>query len=172
MAKPTRIALDLTLLLDLAANDAAALAGLKAAREAFPEVEFVVSPVTRQALALAMVSTTYDSEIRSLANTALKRLTHQWGFPVVTISGADLWVSGESARQLIATGLIGGHAIDSAHTVAEAACLGCSVLLCHDPELLVVDYAKLKKTLDKLDRGALWITTPGEILRQARSSQT
>ena len=172
MAKPTRIALDLTLLLDLAANDAATLAGLKAARGAFTEVEFVVSPVTRQALALAMVSTSYDSEIRSLANTALKRLTRQWGFSVVTIPGADLWVSGENARQLIASGLIGGHAIDSAHTVVEAACLGCSLLLCHDPELLVIDYAKLKKALDNLDRGPLWITTPGEIFRQTASPKS
>lgn len=44
MAKPTRIALDLTLLLDLGANHASALKGMEAARKAFPEVEFLVSP--------------------------------------------------------------------------------------------------------------------------------
>jgi hypothetical protein len=39
-------------------------------------------------------------------------------------------------------------------------------MLCHDPELLQIEHLALKKFLEKFDRTALWITTPGEILRQ------
>ena len=166
MAKPTRIAVDLTLLLDLAANDAAAWRGLEATRKAFAPTEFIVSPATQEALMHALVSTSYDVETRNLAGAALSRLSPQWKFSVPDVDASDLAVCVENARQLIAAGLLGGHAWNSAHTVAEAACLECSLLLCHDSELLDVSYPGLKKVLEKFDRESLWITTPGEILRQ------
>jgi hypothetical protein len=166
MARPTRIAVDLTLLLDLAANDKVAWQGLEAARKAFTPAEFLVSPATLEALMHAVVSTTYGMETRSLAKEALSRLMRQWKFSAPEMDVADLDVCAENARQLIATGLLGGHAWNSAHTVAEAACLECSLLLCHDPELLEINFAGLRKFLEKFDRESLWITTPGEVLRQ------
>ncbi len=166
MARPTRIAVDLTLLLDLAANDAASWRGVEAARKAFAPAEFVVSPATREALMHAVVATEYDAATRSLAQAALRRVIREWKFAVPDVGASDLAVCVENARQLIADGLVGGHAWNSAHTVAEAAGLECELLLCHDHELIEINHAELRRFLDRFDRGALWITTPGEILRQ------
>jgi predicted nucleic acid-binding protein len=170
MAKPpTRIAVDLTVLIDLAANDATTIAGIEAARQYFkPSVEFVVSPVTRQALALAVTSPTFDAEINSLAYAALQRLETVWKFVSPDIDEASLGVCEENAKRLISAGLLGGHAWNSAHTIAEAACLHCSTLLAHDEELLEVNPARLKEELKAMDRGNLWITTPGNLSRESR----
>lgn len=162
MPKPQRIALDLSLLLDLASEDQAAWDAIEIIR-GDGKAEFIIPPAVQLALALAFVRNPQGRELQRRAAIALSWLKSKWKFTDGLIIPGDLWVSGGNADAMIAEGLLPQEAFHSANTIAESAALGCQVLLAHDEELLAVPYAKLKRFLVKFHREPLWITFPEEM---------
>lgn len=164
MPRHPRIALDLTLLIDLADENKSAWGNLRSFQKR-SKAEIIITPVTSQALAMTTVATAYSQDIRNLAGKVLRDLEGIWGFSLLEISGAELGICERNVEVFRQRRVLPPSAVQSAHTIAEAAAHSCSYLLTHDPELLDIDQALLRRALDHCDREYLWIGTPADACR-------
>lgn len=167
MPKRKRIAVDFSVLIDLAEGSHKSLLPAIVDFAKQLDAQVVVSQVSTQDLAYAAVSASYDENVRSLATTALRRIEAKWGFVSMDLEPTELGICVENVRQFVARGIVTQSNEVLAHTLAEAVALECKVLLTHEPELLSVPRATLKRVLAECGRDdGIQICSASELIRR------
>lgn len=129
-----RVAVDTNVLLDQAKKDGAVLDALAVIRRRSPDVEFVVTETVIGELAWA-VEKEPETEKGRWALTALRCL-QTWEYQDISASPVQRGYIGELARNLRSKGTIPDEEEHDAEIIAEAAILGCGILLTSDWHML------------------------------------
>jgi len=158
------VAVDSNVPLDLADGNESVLDALNTIRGRLTNARFVVTPSVFQELAHVAL---HDSSAarRALGRTALWRLK-QWQFDLLEIVPVGHGIVESIARRLRAAGLLPEEEVHDSLILAEAALLGCAVLLTSDAHLRGLDYARLTWVLNACDVYVPVIATPKEIVRK------
>jgi predicted nucleic acid-binding protein len=158
------VAVDSNVPLDLADGNESVLDALNTIRSRLANVRFVVTPSVFQELAHVALHDTSVAR-RALGRDALRRLK-QWRFDFLEIVPVGHGIVESIARRLRAAGLLPEEEVHDSLILAEAALLGCAVLLTSDAHLRGLDYARLTWELNACDVSVPVIATPKEIVRK------
>ncbi len=165
ISRPTLVAVDTNVLLDLATPKDQAHDAIDIFRRRVPGVEFVVPPTVIDEL--AYISEHGDSEAdRKLARTALQSLVRMWKFRPLDFIPVGHGIIEAVARKLRSTGLIPEQEINDSLILAEAALANCTILITSDQHIRSADPTLLSLALKSCDVSAILVRTPGEIVRQ------
>jgi len=102
---------------------------------------------------------------RALGRRALRRLT-EWQFDLLEIVPVGHGIVERIAQRLRGAGLLPEEEVHDSLILAEAALLGCAVLLTSDSHLRGLDYSRLTWELNACDVSVPVIATPREIVRK------
>ena len=161
------LAVDTNVLLDQALENADVLDALEVIRERLNEARFLVtSTVIEELSRLAFRGETTGD--RAAATTALQSMT-AWGYEPLNIIPVDRGIAEQISFKLRARGIIPEEEQNDAAIVAEAALIGCSILLSSDGHLLDAQkhprfYPLLQEC--SVDGDKLIIARPREIVRR------
>jgi predicted nucleic acid-binding protein len=162
-AKPSLlIAADSNVPLDFADGNEAVIDAVDAIRTRLPRARFVITPSVFQEVAHVALR---DSSLarRALAVRALKQLK-TWRFDLLEIVPVGEGVVESIARRLRVAGLLPEEEVHDSLILAEAALLGCSMLLTSDAHLRGIDHIRLTWELNACDVSVPVIATPKEIV--------
>jgi predicted nucleic acid-binding protein len=158
------IAADTNVLLDLALEVEAVVDALDTIRQRSPTARLVVPPTVLHELVLAMRSGETE-RIRNAAHRALSEL-RTWGFEPLNLVPVEHGIVERIAGEIRHRDLIPAEELNDSLIVAEAALLGCRMLLSGDAHLRGVDFQSLTLILKDLHVAAPVIATPREIVRK------
>jgi predicted nucleic acid-binding protein len=158
------LAADTNILLDLALETEAVLDALETLRERIPKIRLVVPPTVLHELACA-VKSGETAKKRNAAFTALSRL-REWGFEPLNLVPVGHGIVERIADALRNKGLIPATEMNDSLIAAEAALLGCGILLSTDGHLRGIDFQRFKLLLQDFHVAAPIIATPREIVRK------
>ena len=160
-------AVDTNVLIDQALGDADVLDALQLIRERLPNARFIVTSTALEELA---VQHTFGStaERRDAAKTALVSFL-AWGYEPLNIIPVGKGIAEQISFKLRSRGIIPEEEQNDAAIVAEAALIGCSILLSSDAHLLDAQkhprfYPLLQECSVEGDK--LLIAKPREIVRR------
>jgi predicted nucleic acid-binding protein len=165
--KPLLIAADTNILLDQAVGSEDVLGALDVIRERLPEAKFIVTPTVLEELGYQMQSGEAEAE-RDAARTALSNLL-AWGYQPLHVSPVGRGITEQIGWKLRAKGIVPAEEENDAYVIAEAALLGCSILLSSDHHLLDAQENPLFRDLLRecdVDGESLVIATPRKIAGQ------
>lgn len=165
VARPTLVAVDTNVLLDLAVPKDRAHDAIAIFRRRVPGIEFVVPPTVIEELDFISLHGDTASE-RKLATTALQRLVRDWGFRPLDFIPVGHGIVEAVARKLRGEHLIPEHEANDSFILAEAALANCSILISSDEHLRSADPTRLSLALKSCDVNAVLVRTPREIVRQ------
>jgi len=161
---PQLLAGDTNVGLDLAQSDEWVIDALSTIRARLPDASLLIPPTVAEELAW-LAGQAEEPEERLAASTFLRR-HRDWGFELIpTVPLGNAFVERVAGR-LLERGLLPSTERNDACILAEAAGLGCSVLLTSDEHLRAVDFARLSLELAGFDLTAPIIATPREIIRK------
>ena len=158
------IAADTNVLLDLALEVEAVVDALATIRQRLPEARFVVPPTVLHELALA-VRTGETDRLRKAALRALSQL-RAWGFEPLNLVPVGHGIVEQIAAEIRHRDLVPAEEMNDSLIIAEAALLGCRMLLSGDAHLRGVDFPTLTLLLQDRHVAAPVIATPREIVRK------
>ena len=107
-----------------------------------------------------------EENVRAAARTALRSLASKWGIQPVNLVPAGHGIVEVIAAKVRARGLLLDEETHDALILAEAALLGCGILLTSDAHLRGLDFQRLTLLLQDFDVAAPVIATPREIVRK------
>jgi len=142
----------------------AVMDALETLRERIPKIRLVVPPTVLHELALAVKSGETDKK-RKAAFMALSRL-REWGFEPLNLVPVGHGIVERIAGTLRHQALIPAEEMNDSLIVAEAAVLGCGILLSTDGHMRGIDFQRLKLLLQDFHVAAPIIATPREIVRK------
>lgn len=160
------LAADTNVLLDLALGTDAIIDALETLRERIPKIRLVVPPTVLHELALT-VKSGETAKKRKAALVALSRL-REWGFEPLNLVPVGHGIVERIADILRHKGLIPVAEMNDSLIVAEAALLGCGILLSADSHLRGIDFQRLRLLLQDFHVVAPIIATPREIVKKFR----
>jgi hypothetical protein len=102
---------------------------------------------------------------RALGRRALRQLKG-WHFDLLEIVPVGHGIVESIAQRLLTADLLPAEEVHDSLILAEAALLGCAVLLTSDAHLRGLDYARLTWELNACDVAVPVIATPREIVRK------
>ena len=105
-----------------------------------------------------------DSETRALARKAMSNIT-AWGVLPVELNDTQDNMAYSIAAKLLAQGIIPPKERNDALILAEAAVLGCPLLITSDEHLRGADHARLKRVFEACGVPAVVVRKPAEIVR-------
>src|SRR5437588_8379713 len=159
------IAVDSNVPLDLAdANEAAIIDAIDTIRSRVPYAQFVISPSVFQELVHVALKDPLGAR-RELGIRALRKLK-DWRIDLVHIPPVGQGVVESIARRLRAAGLLPEEEVHDSLILAEAALLGCAVLLTSDNHLRGIDHQRLTWELNARDVPVPVMATPKEVVRK------
>ena len=158
------VAVDSNVPLDLADGNESVLDAVNTIRARLTNVRFVVTPSVFQELVHVAFKDSVAAR-RELARGALRRLK-EWQFDLLEIVPVGHGIVESIARRLRAVGLLPEEEVHDSLILAEAALLGCAVLLTSDSHLRGLDYARLTWELNACDVSVPVIATPREIVNK------
>jgi rRNA-processing protein FCF1 len=126
------IAVDTNVLLDQATDAADVLDALDVIRRRLPSAQFVVPPTVLEELAWQYEN---GGDTSAAAETALRRLM-AWGYRALNVVPVGKGIAEQIALKLRIEGVLPDQEQNDASIIAEAALLGCSILLSSDSHLL------------------------------------
>jgi predicted nucleic acid-binding protein len=156
------IAADSNVPLDLADGNEAAIDAVDTIRSRLPHARFVVSPSVFQELVHVALSDPLAGR-RELGTHALRQLKTR-RFDVMEIVPVGQGIVESVARRLRVAGLLPEEEVHDSLILAEAALLGCAVLLTSDAHLRGIDHIRLTWELNACDVSVPIIATPMEIV--------
>ena len=106
-----------------------------------------------------------DGETRAHARTAMTNM-RAWGVLPVELTDSQERIADSIADKLRRQGIILRKERNDAHILAEAAVLGCQLLLTSDNDFRIADPARLRILLGEFGLATVPIRTPGEIVRE------
>ena len=159
------IAVDTNVLFDLAADVETVVDAVETIRRFIKAARFVVPPTALHEVALT--ATRGDTEAkRSIARRVLARLTAEWKFQPMNLVPVGHGIVERIADALRQRDLIPVAERNDSLVLAEAALLGCGILLTSDAHLRGMDFQSLTLLLQGFDVAAPVIATPREIVRK------
>ena len=164
-SRPTLVAVDTNVLLDLAVPKDRAHDAIAIFRRRVPGVEFVVSPTVIEELDYIAQHADTMAE-RKLAERALQRLVRDWRFRPLDFIPVGHDIIEATARKLRGEGLIPEQEINDSLILAEAALADCTILITSDEHIRAADPTLLSLALKSSDVNAILVRTPHESVRQ------
>ena len=163
--KPLRLAVDTNVLLDLAAGVHAVLDSLSLVEERSAGHDIVVLPSVLDEL--AFLSDSGDTAlVRQSAMEAIRLVRQDDRFrPLLDLACHPTFVP-EVAAQIRSQGLLPPREVHDSFILAEAAVIGCGLLLTSDEHLRGVDHEHLTLVLNPFDLAPPVIATPRELVRK------
>lgn len=158
------VGVDSNVAFDLADAHEDSLDALDAIRARLPSVTLCVPPTVAAELAHAAA----QREDREKGEAALRFLTRHrdWGFRIVNFVPVGHGIVELIANHLRNRGLIPPAEVNDSMILAEAALLGCRVLLSRDRHLRGIEFERLSVELAGFDVVAPVVATPREIVRR------
>lgn len=161
------IAVDTNVLIDQALGEADVIDALDIIRKRIPKAQFVVLRTVIEELAWAAI---YDSgsEAGGAASTALQCMT-EWGYQPMDVLPVGRGITEQISRQLRAKRVVPDEEENDASIIAEAALIGCGMLLSSDGHMLdAQDHPQLLQVLRDADVAGdkLFIARPRTIARK------
>jgi predicted nucleic acid-binding protein len=158
------IAADTNVLMDLAAEVESVVDTLGLVRQRVAGARWVVLPTVIQELRfIAKYGETGEDE--RLAVKALQSLTH-WGLEPVNFLPVEYGITEQIALRLRRAGLLPETEINDSFILAEAALLGCGLLVSSDAHLTSLDFQRLTLELKASDVSVPAIGSPRDIVRK------
>jgi hypothetical protein len=159
------VAVETNVLFELAEPVDAVIGAIDTIRQRIVGVRFVAPPTALNEVAV-MALHAGTARKREVAQSALTMLRHEWSIepaPLVPVAHGIVERIADSLRN---AGLIPAEERHDAFVLAEAALLGCRILLTSDAHLRGVDLERLTLLLQGFDVSAPVIATPREIVRK------
>ncbi len=163
--KPLRLAADTNVLLDLAEGVESVLDALAVIEQRLPETDKLVVPSVLDELAFLRDSG-QTSRVRKSAEAAIRFLRSSGSFRPLLELPFPTDLAEEVASQLRQRGLLPAAEVHDALILAEAALLGCGMLLTSDEHLRGIDHELLTLVLNPYDLAPPVIASPREIVRK------
>jgi rRNA-processing protein FCF1 len=163
--KPLRLAVDTNVLLDLADGVEAVVDAFDLLDQRLPEKDVVVLPSVLDELAFLCDSG--DTErVRQSALNAIGLMQQQDRFRPLLQLATPPDLATKLAREVRRRELVPEEEVHDSLILAEAALLGCALLLTSDEHLCGVDHERLTLTLHPFELVAPVIASPREIVRK------
>lgn len=162
--KSTRLAVDTNFLLDLADDTAASWEALETIRRRLPEPLILIPPTVIDEL-VAAHDDPADAEEQRLARIALTNLRTKWKFRPMDLEPVGHGIVERIAANIRERGYLPAEEINDSFILAEAALLGCVLLVTADNHLLDVPPGPLRLLLNAHDVAAPLIVSPRKIAR-------
>ncbi len=158
------IAADTNVLLDLALDVEAVVDAVATIRKRLPDARLVVPPTAIHEVALAARS----GETERIRKTAVRALSHLrgWGFEPLNLVPVGHGIVERIADEIRRINLLPAEERNDSLIIAEAALLGCGMLLSTDAHFRGIDFQRLTLLLQNFDVAAPVIATPREIVRK------
>ena len=159
------IAVDTNVVLDLAADVDDVSDALSVLRQRVKGAQLITSPTVN--LELAYLSQFADEDdVKSAAQTALRSLASRWKLQPVNLVPVGHGIVAAIGSKVRESDLLPDEEEHDALILAEAALLGCAILLTSDAHLRGIDFTRLKLLLQDFHVDAPIIATPREIVRK------
>jgi predicted nucleic acid-binding protein len=163
--KPLRLAVDTNVLLDLAEGVDAVVDTLALLDQRLPGKDMLIVPSVLDELAFLCDSGETD-RVRHSAVQAMKLVREQDRFrPLLDLAYPPTLVE-EVAREIRSRGLLPRQEVHDSLILAEAALLGCGLLLTSDEHLRGADHELLTLVLNPFELVPPVIASPREIVRK------
>ena len=156
------IAADSNVPLDFAEANEAVIDATDTIRARLPQARFVITPSVFQELVHVALRDSLPTR-RELGARALRQLK-AWRFDLLEIVPVGQGIVENIARRLRDAGLLPEEEVHDSLILAEAALLGCAVLLTSDAHLRGIDHVRLTWELNACDVSVPVIATPKEIV--------
>ena len=157
------IALDTNILLDLADGNEPVLDAIATTRRRLKQARMIVTPTVLHELANIM-DDGETVEIRQAALIAAQKIRHPWQIEPANLVPVGHGIVERIADRLRGAGLLPPEEQNDSLILAEAALLGCSMLLTSDAHLRGLDHEKASLELKACDVDMPVIATPREIV--------
>ena len=159
------LAVDSNVPLDLAQDVEDVADALSIIRERLPDTRLIALPTVN--LELAYLSEfAEEPELKSAARDALRSLWRKWKIEPVNLVPVGHGIVEVIGAKIRSKGLIPAEETHDSFILAEAALLGCGILLTSDAHLRGTDFQSLTLLLQGFDVAAPVIATPREIVRK------
>ena len=163
--KPSRLAVDTNVLLDIADGVNDVLDAADVIAERLPEAEQLVTPSVLDELAY-LADSGLTQEVRRSARQAIQLLRSKDRFrPILELPFAPENTE-ELAQKFRQRKLLPNEEVHDSLILAEAILLDCHILLTSDEHLRSLDHQQLTWLLNQCDLTAPVIATPREIVRK------
>ena len=163
--KPSRLAVDTNVLLDLADEVDDVLDAAGVIDDRLPHADKLVPPSVLEELAY-LADSGQTPQMRLSAGRAVQMLRKETHFrPILELPFAPQ-KAGELAAEFRQRRLLPGEEIHDSLILAETALLDCDILLTSDEHLRSIDHQQLTWVLNQHDLTAPVIATPREIVRK------
>jgi predicted nucleic acid-binding protein len=150
--------------MDLAQGNDWVLEAISTIHLRLPETSLLVPPTVAEEMAWLAIHAE-ETSVREVAREFIRR-HRTFGFQLLhAVPFGDAYVA-KIAGRLLRAGLLPPGEANDARILAEAAALGCSVLLTSDEHLRAIDFQRLSFELVPFEVGAPAIATPREIVRK------
>ena len=163
--KLLRLAADTNVLLDLAEGVESVLDALSVIEQRLPEADKLVVPSVLDELAF-LCNSGQTPRVRKLAQEAIRLLRSARRFRPLLELPFPTELGEEIASELRTRGLLPAAEVHDALILAEAALLGCGMLLTSDEHLRGIDHELLTLVLNPYDLVPPVIASPREIVRK------
>lgn len=160
--RSTLVAVDTNFLLDLAADAAFCHEALEVMRGRLPALSVLLSPTTLDELGHAVSK---PDPVGCYARSAARSILRPWRFQPVDLEPVQHGIVERIAENIRARGYLPPAEINDALILAEAALLGCALLLTSDRHLLEAPAGPLKLLLDSHDVASPLIVSPRKLVR-------
>jgi predicted nucleic acid-binding protein len=158
------IAVDTNVLLDLAGKIDDVADAVLVIRRRVHKCQLVITPTVREELAHEAI---HGEDIDKMENARRAfQVARSRNIRVVDLPGLQHDTARRIGRRLRASGLIPLEEVNDGMILAEAALLGCAILLTSDAHLRGVDFTRLAFELQACDASAPIVATPREIARK------
>jgi len=163
--RQTLVAVDTNVLLHLAENLDDVWDALHLIQSRLDPVQIVVPPTTGQELA-HLADNDPDLRLRTIATRTFQKMVSDWKFHLMDFVPVGHGIVEQIANKLRHERLILDDEINDSVILAEAALLGCHILLTNDAHLRGIDFQRLTLLLQEADVSVPIIATPREIVRK------
>ena len=160
----TRLAVDTNFMMNLARPSEVALDALDVIRRrARGSRVFVTSTVLDELV--CKIKNDPDFQTRAHARKAMESMK-AWGVLPVALPAPQALIARSITNKLLVQGVIPWEERNDARILAEAAVLGCQMLISSDSDLRDADRTQLARVFRECDVPAVVIRTPREIVRE------
>lgn len=161
------VAVDTNVLIDQALDDADVIGALAIIQKRLENVKLIVTPTVLHELAWAVD----HSDEQEICDAAMRALTHlqEWGYQPLNVIPVGHGIVEQISLKLRMAGILPDEEENDASIIAEAALIGCEILLSADSHLLDAqgnsDFRPILKDFD-VEGEAIVIARPVTIVKK------
>lgn len=164
MQRPQLVAIDTNILLALGEADEDTEDALQLILRRAAPVQILLCPTVLQETSYLAANGITESQ-RRMARSGLAKAP-AWKLHPSTLNAAQHAIATNAARKLMEHHLLPAAELNDARILAEAAVLGCLLLVSQDSHLLEIDAFRLNLVMHELDLSVPVISTPRDLIRR------